>query len=217
MKSDTVSAFNLLRRLHRKPPAPTACGAGSKKDKFPVNLEGLRGAGKGAEDGELEAVVAGFVEGGLDFFVVGVAEEVGEEVILEVAFLGGAGADVGEVDVVAAEDIEDIDEGAGFVGGGEDEGGFVVAGAFGGVMPPSAPATPSTTAPAPSSMSSTSSANIAAAPKNANLEYYFFTDLLSSEQKLKAPRQKPPPLLNSPPALLFPRRGEPDRKFVFFE
>ena len=72
-------------------PSPTLANI-----KFRFILEGFGGPGEGAQDGELQAVVAGFFEGGFDLFVVGVAEEVGEEVVLEVAFPAGAGANVGK-------------------------------------------------------------------------------------------------------------------------
>ena len=99
-----------------------------------ARAQGLGGAGEAAQGGELQAVLAGFVQRGFDVGVVDVAGEVGEEVVFEVALLAGAGVDVGEVDAEAAEDVEDVDEGAGFVGGGEDDGGFVVAGLFGGLL-----------------------------------------------------------------------------------
>lgn len=60
---------------------------------------------------------------------------VDEEVVFEVLALGGSLVDVGEVDFAVAEFINDGGEGAGLVAGGEEDGGFVVVGGVGGLVP----------------------------------------------------------------------------------
>jgi hypothetical protein len=71
------------------------------------------------------------VDGGFHGGVVGVALGVDEEIIFPIHLAAGTFFDVSEVDAVVFEDVEDLGEGAGFVGGGEHDGGFVFAGAAG--------------------------------------------------------------------------------------
>jgi len=54
-----------------------------------------------------------------------------EEGVVPVAAATGAFLDMGEVDGFVLEGLENVDEGARFIGGGEHDGGFVVAGAAG--------------------------------------------------------------------------------------
>lgn len=81
----------------------------------------------------MEAVCAGGFDGAFEGFVIGVADGVDEEVVFPVDLFTGSFFDVCEVYSGVAEDVEDFGECAGFVGGGEEDCGFVVAGFSGGL------------------------------------------------------------------------------------
>src|SRR5262249_40377546 len=71
------------------------------------------------------------VDRALHVCVVAVAFGVDEEVVFPVDLFAGAFFDSRQINAALFEDVEDFGEGAGFVGGGEHDGGDVVAGFLG--------------------------------------------------------------------------------------
>ncbi len=75
----------------------------------------------------------GLLDGGLHLGVFVVAFGIDEEIIFPGLAARGPGVDIGQVDFVLSEDIKDVGQGAGAVGGGEQNGGLVLPGRFGGI------------------------------------------------------------------------------------
>jgi len=67
--------------------------------------------------------------------VVGVALGVDEKIVFPIHLPARTLFDVRQIDSVLLEYVEHLGQGAGLVGGGEHDGGFVVAGAAGGHAP----------------------------------------------------------------------------------